>query len=147
MQALEPGVHGEADLIEIATRLACEGYWQDIKHVMGVSRVFRYDEQLWDAMKDEPGGGPEGRTRLMYATGKGDLERVRFLLARGARVDKTNILGATPLHCASSLEVVRELCNKGANVNAATTDEGYTALMLVSQEGHLEVVRVRGVLM
>jgi hypothetical protein len=38
-QELEVGVHGEADLIEIATRLACEGYWQDIKQVMEVSRV------------------------------------------------------------------------------------------------------------
>jgi len=30
-QELEVGVHGESDLIEIATRLACEGYWEDIK--------------------------------------------------------------------------------------------------------------------
>ena len=88
MQELEPGVHNESDLIEIATRLACEGYWEDIKQVMEVSRVFRYDEQLWDAMKDEPGGGKEKRTRLMYAVLKGDLERVRFLLDRGARVNK-----------------------------------------------------------
>ena len=77
-QELEAGVHGEAELIEIATRLACEGYWQDIKQVMKVSKVFRYDEQLWDAMKDEPGGGTKGRTRLMYAAGQGDLERVCF---------------------------------------------------------------------
>ena len=59
-QELKPGVHGESDLIEIATRLACEGYWEDIKQVMEVSRVFRYDEQLWDAMKDETGGGKGG---------------------------------------------------------------------------------------
>jgi len=45
-QELEAGVHGEDDLIEIATRLACEGYWEDIKQVMLVSKVFRYDEQL-----------------------------------------------------------------------------------------------------
>ena len=87
-QELEPGVHNESDLIEIATRLACEGYWQDIKQVMEVSRVFRYDEQLWDAMKDERGGDPvTGRTRLMYAAKKGDLERVRFLFDRGSRVE------------------------------------------------------------
>ena len=81
-------MHGESDLIEIATRLACEGYWEDIKQVMEVSRVFRYDEQLWDAMKDVPGHGEQRRTRLMYAAWKGDLERVRFLLDRGARVNK-----------------------------------------------------------
>jgi hypothetical protein len=83
-QELEIGVHGEADLIEIATRLACEGYWEDIKQVQLVSRVFRYDEQLWDAMKDET-CGEEGRTRLMYAALVDDLERLSFLLDRGAK--------------------------------------------------------------
>ena len=59
-QELEAGVHNEADLIEIATRLACEGYWQDIRQLKLVSRVFRYDEQLWDAMKNEPGESTQG---------------------------------------------------------------------------------------
>ena len=39
------------------------------------------------------------------------------------------------------LEIVRELCERGANVNAATTKKGYTALMRASGRGHLEVVR------
>jgi hypothetical protein len=116
-QELEPGVHGEADLIEIATRLACEGYWQDIKQVMEVSRVFRYDEQLWDAMKDEPGGSKYKRTRLMYAAWVGDLERARFLLDRGARV------------------------NRGSSFAPwYSTFPGFNALMGASHEGHLDVV-------
>jgi ankyrin repeat protein len=44
-------------------------------------------------------------------------------------------------------EIVRELCERGANVNAAMTDDGSTSLMLASAMGHLEVVRelcVRG---
>ncbi len=118
-QALEVGVHGEADLIEIATRLACEGYWEDIKQVMEVSKVFREDEQLWDAMKDEPGGGPRKKTRLIYAAWKGDLERLRFLLDRGARVNKGCVDdGMTALIWASQdghLEVVCELCGRGAD--------------------------------
>ena len=144
-QELEVGVHGEAELIEIATRLACEGYWEDIKQVMGVSRVFRYDEQLWDAMKDEPGGAEWKRTRLMYAAYASDLERVRFLLDRGARVNKGCVSdGMTALMWASlegHLEVVRELCDRGGDVNIVTTDDGFTASMWASQEGHLEVVR------
>ena len=144
-QELEPGVHGESDLIEIATRLACEGYWEDIKQVMEVSRVFRYDEQLWDAMKDERGGGAKGRTRLMFAAGVGDLEHVRFLLDRGARVNKGRINdGLTALMAASEnghLEVVHELCGRGANVNASRTTDGHTALMWASQKGHLAVVQ------
>ena len=67
-QELEVGVHGEADLIEIATRLACEGFWQDIKQLVLVSRVFRSDAQLWEVIKDEPGRGERLRTWLMYAS-------------------------------------------------------------------------------
>jgi ankyrin repeat protein len=45
------------------------------------------------------------------------------------------------------LEIVRELCVRGANVNAARTTDGYTSLMWASFKGHLEIVRelcVRG---
>ena len=143
-QELEVGVHGEADLIEIATRLACEGYWQGIKQVMEVSRVFRYDEQLWDAMKDEPGVGDLRRTRLMYAARKGDLVRVCFLLARGARVNTAGIEGSSPLMFAAyggHLEVVRALCEGGAHVNATKISTGSTALMMACENGHLDVVR------
>ena len=35
--------------------------------------------------------------------------------------------------------MVQELCGKGANVNAAQTSDGFTALMYASQEGHLEI--------
>jgi ankyrin repeat protein len=40
------------------------------------------------------------------------------------------------------LEIVRELCERGANVNAAQTDEfGWSVLMCASAEGHLSVVQ------
>ena len=39
------------------------------------------------------------------------------------------------------LEAVRELFERGANVNAAKTTNGHTVLMSASQNGHLEVVR------
>ena len=67
-------------MIEIATRLACEGYWEDIKQLMEVSKVFRYDEQLWDAMKDEPGGGKRKRTRLIMLLGKVTWSACAFCL-------------------------------------------------------------------
>jgi len=38
-------------------------------------------------------------------------------------------------------EVVRELCERGANVNAACNTDGYTALMEASRKGHLSVVQ------
>jgi hypothetical protein len=39
-----------------------------------LSRAFRYDEQLWDAIKDRC--GPNGWTHLMVAVDEGNLERV-----------------------------------------------------------------------
>ena len=39
------------------------------------------------------------------------------------------------------LDIVHELCKRGANVNVARTDNNFTALMCASQEGHLKVVR------
>jgi ankyrin repeat protein len=53
--------------------------------------------------------------------------------------------GLTALMWASQighLEISRELCLRGANVNAAKTDNGVTALHLASYHGHLEVVRL-----
>ena len=41
----------------------------------------------------------------------------------------------------SHLEVVRELCKRGANVNAATTDFDDTPLLKATQKGHLEIAR------
>ena len=40
------------------------------------------------------------------------------------------------------LEIVRELCTRGTNVNAARTDLGVTSLMLSSVSCHLEVTRL-----
>ena len=39
------------------------------------------------------------------------------------------------------LDVVRELCNRGANVNAASTDDGFTALMFASMGSHVDVAK------
>jgi ankyrin repeat protein len=39
------------------------------------------------------------------------------------------------------LEIVRELCERGANVNAARTTDGWTALIAASFNNFLEIVR------
>jgi len=39
------------------------------------------------------------------------------------------------------LELVRELCNRGADVNAAMADGGKTALMFACNSGHLDAIR------
>ncbi len=40
------------------------------------------------------------------------------------------------------LEIVRELLGRGANVNAARTNDGWTSLMSTCMHGHLEVARL-----
>jgi hypothetical protein len=98
-------------LLRITTCLAQNGYYKEVGIMVQLNKVFWWDEQIWDAFKDVPGGGKGERTRLFYAAGTGNLKRVQFLLDKGARVNKV---------CAG---------------------DGSTALMGASQEGHLEVVR------
>jgi ankyrin repeat protein len=139
-QTLKPGGHGEAVLLKVALILASEGYWQDVKQLTLVSRLFRSDEQLWDVVVDKTGGGEKLRTRLMYASMRGNRPRLIFLLHRGAYVEAVNNWGWNSLGFASGyghLEVVRELCEWGANVDAG---DGLTALMWAAQNGHVEVV-------
>jgi len=83
------------------------------------------------------------RTRLMYAAQAGDVARVVWLLARGARMELKDSEGRTALHWAAlkgRVGMVWELLARGAAVDAAMND-GSTPLFIASQAGHLEVVR------
>ena len=134
-------------LLRITTCLAQNGYHKEVGIMVQLNKAFWNDEQIWDAYKDVP--GPSGKTRLIFASVRGRLSRVKRLLARGARVNTPQFsTGTTALMGASMcghLAVVRELILQGANVNAAKTDpedeRGYTALMLASFLGYFEVVQ------
>jgi hypothetical protein len=131
-------------LLRITTCLAQNGYHKEVGVMVQLNKAFWNDEQIWDAYKDYT-PGPRGRTRLMYASVNGLLSRLKWLLARGARVNTdASRDGWTALMVAclnGRLEVVRELCERGANVNTAKTDDGFTALICASQGGHVQVVR------
>ena len=80
---------------------------------------------------------------LHGAVEKGNLERVRFLVERGADKDKGNHHGFTPLYITSyygHLEVVQYLVEQGASLDKATNG-GWTPLSGAACRGHLEVVR------
>jgi hypothetical protein len=82
-------------------------------------------------------------TRVMYAAQAGDVARLRWLIARGARLELKDWEGRTALYWASRegrAETVRELLLRGAAVDAAR-NTGTTPLCIASQNNHLEVVR------
>lgn len=143
-------------MLRVATLLACEGYWRDIQHIQQVSKLFRWDEVLWDVVRDEVGrGGVSHRTRLMHAGFVGDVERLRFLLARGANVNAATrgagiAGGFTPLMYASQeghLGCVGELCRHGAAMDSSSSSSsvcgegGSTALSLATRHNHPHVVQ------
>ena len=153
---------------------AQNGFGQDVDHLTALCRETWGEEQWWDAVKDLPHGrvrreGPArrgaavpfgfergpfsaGRTHVMYAARAGDVARLAWLLARGARLELKDWAGRTALHwaCAEGREAtVRELLVRGASSEAVTdrtvatgfTPRGATALGIASEAGHVAVVR------
>lgn len=81
---------------------------------------------------------------LMKASEKGDANKIKQLLATGAKVDLRGGFGMTALMSASykgKVDAVRILIAAGANVNAKSA-YGETALGLASMRGHADVVRI-----
>ena len=83
---------------------------------------------------------------LCLAAEKPDLAQVKRLLRKGVDVDSRGggCSNMTPLLCAAlsgRKEVVQELLRHNACINA-TSDGGWTALMLASQHGHTNIVRL-----
>ena len=81
-------------------------------------------------------------TPLYIAAQNGHLNVVKYLVKKGADVNKTTH-GNTPFIAAAArghLDVVKYLVKKGADVNKAYKD-GITPLMIAAQNGHLDVVK------
>lgn len=89
---------------------------------------------------------PAGETPLMIAALRGQLERCRQLLARGAEVDKS---GWTPLHYAATGPapgIVQLLLDKGAALEAESPN-GSTPLMMAAgygAEASVDLLLARG---
>ena len=101
-------------LLSVATFTANQGF--NVNPFLSASKAFRNDELLWDAAKDFQ--GPEGYTRLMWASMRGHIGRVRWLLARGAKVNIKADRGDTALHLACKhgrIEIVKMLIAAGAD--------------------------------
>ena len=83
---LTPAAEG---FLRVLTCLAQRGFAPPLS-LVNICRATRDDAQLWDAIvhfSSPAPNSPRARTHLMHAARQGCLPRVRFLLARGARVD------------------------------------------------------------
>ncbi|MDP6718196.1 MAG: ankyrin repeat domain-containing protein [Pirellulaceae bacterium] len=84
-----------------------------------------------------------GSTPLIDAAFRGNLEIVKLLLDRGAKVNATNRDGNTPLIAAAFMcrtEVVRLLLDQGASVNHKN-ELGETVLEILSRPWNEELAR------
>jgi ankyrin repeat protein len=131
-------------LLRVGTCLAQCGYGAQVGQLAATARAFRGDAQLWGAHARHR--GRRGRTCLMHAArAKDGLDRVKFLVLRGAAVDAADASGTTALIEASRrgrLRSVRFLLElPGAAVNAGLVNNGKTALMWACQNGHLKTAR------
>ena len=147
-------LHSPDALLQVLCLVAFNGHpaW----NFASLTRAFRGDEALWGCIKDRRWKKANGRNFFMASARRGDVERTRWLVERGADVNahnesrcKKQSAGYTGtslmMACKEGhLEVVRLLLSSGADVNAAVRMHpfcGQTSLMIAARQGHLEVVR------
>ena len=81
---------------------------------------------------------------LHYAAINGEVELVRVLLNKGAKVDARNSHGKTPLHngvVSGKTEIVELLLNKGTNVNHRDNSD-ITSLHLAVENGTKDIIEL-----
>jgi hypothetical protein len=114
----------------------------ECRFVKDLCSATRVETGLWSAMT-RVSYGRRKRTLLMYESRRGRLDRVHWLLARGAPRDARDCIGWTALVWASwkgHTDIVRALIAVGADVIIAD-NYGRTSLHYASEYGHTDVVR------
>ena len=86
----------------------------------------------------------DGETPLHHAAREGHVEVAKSLLGAGANADARDADGCTPLHWAAKMGragTAGALLGGGASVNARCGGINETALIVATQEGHVDVMR------
>lgn len=116
-------------------------------YVRAVSRGDHAATMLFERAGMDPNAtGSGGRTALIAASGKGDLETVRRLLDKGASLSTVDIDGRDALIAAAQgghHEVARVLFNRGANLDRRDL-EGWSGLSIAAYDNHEEMVNLLG---
>lgn len=139
---------GDDELIE--RLLAANGWlveaWEEndrsLLHLAVDEGLFRIVTLMLDAGADTEMEDSWGETPLFSAVRNGDLDMAVMLLDHGASVVHPNRFGMTPLTAAArvvdgSVDMMRLLIERGADVNAATM-EGSTSLHQAAWAGSVE---------
>ena len=117
--------------------------WADeCRIVKDLCKATRAETGLWSAMA-RVGYGWKKRTLLMFEAQRGRLDRVQWLLARGAPRDARDTWGRTALAWASlynrGADIIRALIAGGAGVNIVD-NSGETPLHYANALGHTDIV-------
>lgn len=113
-----------------------------VEDVAKVSVMLATDPTLVDAKSEER----DGMTPLMWAAEHGNLEVVKLLIEKGAKVDGKSIKGHTPLMFAAEkmqLDVMKLLIEKSANTEAE--GQNLTAGLIVSRPDIRMIMGAMGV--
>lgn len=116
----------------------------DFAAVGSLCRATRREEVLWSALA-RVHHGPGMRTVLMHAAARDQLDRVRWLLKRGAPPDAKDVDGKTALiyACAHGhADVARVLLEAGAGVDVADDFMTTPLITTMGSSRPLDVVRV-----
>jgi len=118
---------------------ALAGFKEDADRFLLLSHATWDDVRLGAVVKDLQ-HGPKKRTRLMFAAQAGKIDRMKWLLARGARPELRDADGMTALDhaCkAGQLLAVQVLVANRAVINPSVSN--YTPLYIACQYGRAEV--------
>lgn len=95
-------------------------------------------EDLVNAGIDINSKGPDGKTALSKATGKGHVEIVQFLLSKGAFAQVVDFTNAAYIN---KPRIVEAYVTSGFDINSKGLG-GQTALQRAASQGHVEVVDI-----
>ena len=117
-------------------------------HIIGTLNKEIYNSTiLYNIIKDDS-YGQRKKTKLMYASYKGDVKRLRWLAARNVSIN-IQCIKDTIGQCSNAimfasaeghLNIVCELLSRNADPNIGRISDGCTCLMWASTKGHLDIV-------
>lgn len=141
----ENDVNRSIDALSICAQFASSKWCHELRAVGSLCCATRAEEALWSAMT-RVRHGKTGRTFLMYAARFGMVERVRWLLARGAPRNDSTFTNEkqTALHDAAfygHTDVVDALVAAADIELDALDHDGDTPLHWAALGGHIGAVR------